>query len=82
MASDFLANASNLLLSSDGLLRQNLLPRPACGNRNRISTHVNKCVKPLELFCRGQPREHSWLPNEEGYATADMESDHLHVPAF
>ena len=21
-------------------------------------------------------------PNEEGYATADMESDHLHVPAF
>ena len=38
-------------------------------------------------FCRrfclagGQPREHSWLSNEEGYATADMESDQLHVPA-
>ena len=30
----------------------------------------------------GQPREHSWLSNEEGYATADMESDQLHVPAF
>ena len=29
----------------------------------------------------GQPREHSWLPNEEGYATTDMESDQLHVPA-
>ena len=39
-------------------------------------------------FCRRfclaggqQPREHSWLSNEEGYATADMESDQLHVPA-
>ena len=30
----------------------------------------------------GQPREHSWLPNEEGYATTDMESDQLHVPAL
>ena len=30
----------------------------------------------------GQPREHSWLPNEEGYATTDMESDQLHVPAI
>ena len=30
----------------------------------------------------GQPREHSWLPNEEGYAATDMESDQLHVPAF
>ena len=30
----------------------------------------------------GQPREHSWLPNEEGYATTDMETDHLHVPAL
>ena len=30
----------------------------------------------------GQPREHSWLPNEEGYATTDMEFDQLHVPAF
>ena len=29
----------------------------------------------------GQPRVHSWLPNEEGYATTDMESDQLHVPA-
>ena len=29
----------------------------------------------------GQPREHSRLPNEEGYATTDMEADHLHVPA-
>ena len=29
----------------------------------------------------GQPREHSRLPNEEGYATTDMETDHLHVPA-
>ena len=28
-----------------------------------------------------QPREHSWLPNEEGYATTDMESDQLHLPA-
>ena len=28
-----------------------------------------------------RPREHSWLPNEEGYATTDMESDQLHVPA-
>ena len=24
---------------------------------------------------------HSWFPNEEGYATTDMESDQLHVPA-
>ena len=30
----------------------------------------------------GQPRVHSWLPNEEGYATTDMESDQLHVPAL
>ena len=30
----------------------------------------------------GQPREHSWVPNEEGYATTDMETDQLHVPAF
>ena len=29
----------------------------------------------------GQSCEHSWLPNEEGYATADVESDQLHVPA-
>ena len=29
----------------------------------------------------GQPRVHSWLPNEEGYATTDMESDQLHVHA-
>ena len=30
----------------------------------------------------GQPREHSWLPNEEAYATTEMESDQLHVPAL
>ena len=33
------------------------------------------------VLAGGQPREHSWLSNEEGYATADMESDQLHVPA-
>ena len=33
------------------------------------------------MFLPGQPREHSWLPNEEGYATTDMESDQLHAPA-
>ena len=30
----------------------------------------------------GQPREHSWLPNEEGCATADTGSDQPSVPAF
>ena len=37
-----------------------------------------------EFFKRiagGQPREHSWLPNEEGYATADIGSDQPSVPA-
>ena len=29
----------------------------------------------------GQPREHSWLPNEEGHATADTGSDQPSVPA-
>ena len=29
----------------------------------------------------GQPREHSWLPNEEGYATADTGSDQPSVSA-
>ena len=38
--------------------------------------HVN-----IHVRAGGQPREHSWLPNEEGYATTDMESDQLHVPA-
>ena len=33
-------------------------------------------------IAEGQPREHSWLPNEEVYATADMESDQLHAPAL
>ena len=37
---------------------------------------------PISIYqAGGQPREHSWLPNEEGYATTDMESDQLHVPA-
>ena len=45
------------------------------------------CVKPLEsqepFDClQGQPCERSWLPNEEGHATTDMESDQPHVPAF
>ena len=35
----------------------------------------------LEL-AEGQPREHSWLPNEEGFATTDMESNQLHLPAL
>ena len=35
----------------------------------------------LLISAGGQPRVHSWLPNEEGYATTDMESDQLHVPA-
>ena len=49
--------------------------------------HCHVCVcGPLLLrdskhVCRGAPREQSWLPNEEGYATADVESDQLHVPA-
>ena len=34
----------------------------------------------LYLYAGGQ-REHSWLPNEEGYATADMESDQPYVTA-
>ena len=33
-------------------------------------------------IAEGQPREQSWLPNEEVYATADMESDQLHAPAL
>ena len=43
---------------------------------------------PVGLFLKvfqvagGQPREHSWLPNEEGYSMTDMESDPLHVPAL
>ena len=43
------------------------------------STAVSMSISTLEQG--GQPREHSWLPNEEGYATTDMESDQLHVPA-
>ena len=46
---------------------------------------VNLCTKEAHLFFQkqagGQPREHSWLPNEEDYATTDLEADHLHVPA-
>ena len=35
-----------------------------------------------QYFAGGQPREHSWLSNEEGYATADMKKGRfLHVPA-
>ena len=35
----------------------------------------------LQRSAGGQPREHSWLPNEEGYATADTGSDQPSVPA-
>ena len=35
----------------------------------------------LKRIAGGQPREHSWLPNEEGYATADTGSDQPSVPA-
>ena len=44
------------------------------GRLKRRKTSTSSCAG-------GQPREHSWLSNEEGYATADMESDQLHVPA-
>ena len=44
----------------------------------KLSSESNAC----KFIAGGQPREHSWLSNEEGYATADMESDQLHVPAF
>ena len=50
-------------------------------------THLNRCktsacrVLLFIISAGGQPRVHSWLPNEEGYATTDMESDQLHVPA-
>ena len=43
-----------------------------------LSLESNAC----KFIAGGQPREHSWLSNEEGYATADTESDQLHVPAF
>ena len=39
------------------------------------------CQNKFDFQAGGQPRVHSWLPNEEGYATTDMESDQLHVPA-
>ena len=42
-------------------------------NSTFLSTSISKAG--------GQPRVHSWLPTEEGYATTDMESDQLHVPA-
>ena len=35
----------------------------------------------LLYIAGGQPREHSWLRNEEGFATADTGSDQPSVPA-
>ena len=47
-----------------------------------VSNSVPKSESQQISIAGGQPREHSWLPNEEGYATTDMETDHLHVPAL
>ena len=48
-----------------------------CVNRPCARRHGVTANMYLFYFAGGQPREHSWLPNEEGYATADTESDQL-----
>ena len=52
------------------------------GHERRGSLPITcSCSFTCEFYAGGQSCEHSWLPNEEGYATADVESDQLHVPA-
>ena len=54
----------------------------ASGHERRGSLPtIGNCSFTCEFHAGGQSCEHSWLPNEEGYATADVESDQLHVPA-
>ena len=53
--------------------RRGSLPSTCCRNFT--------CQVTRQFSAGGQSCEHSWSPNEEGYATADVESDQLHVPA-
>ena len=56
-------------------------PRSQERREARAQKKRPKKITPPLKNAGGQPREHSWLPNEEGYATADTGSDQPSVPA-